>query len=278
MPLVRQPARRSGGGDAARLTRDVVVATRIDLNADVGEAFGAWSMGEDEALVPIITSANVACGAHAGDPVVIERTVRLAARHGVAVGAHPGYPDLAGFGRRDLAMSPEELEASIVYQVAAVLAFARDEGVVLRHVKPHGALYNRSARDPAVAETVARAVVRVSRELVLVGLAGSVSLEAARTAGLAAAGEGFADRAYEPDGTLRSRSLPGAVLDDPDACARQAVAIARDRRVVLPGGREIPLEAATICVHGDRPGAADRGRAARAALEAAGIALRPLGA
>ncbi|HET7726641.1 MAG TPA: 5-oxoprolinase subunit PxpA [Candidatus Limnocylindrales bacterium] len=251
---------------------------RIDLNADVGEGFGAWSIGEDDALVPLITSANVACGAHAGDPVVIERTVRLAARHGVALGAHPGYPDLAGFGRRELAMDAHELETSILYQVGAVLAFTRDAGVELRHVKPHGALYNRSARDAAVAETIARAVARVSRALVLVGLAGSVSLEAARAAGLGTASEAFADRAYEPDGSLRSRSLAGAVLDDPDACARQAVAIAREGRVEAFGGGVVTVEAATICVHGDRPGAASRARAVRVALEAAGVELRPLGA
>lgn len=254
------------------------MATRIDLNADVGEGFGAWSIGEDEALLPLVTSANVACGAHAGDPLVIERTIRLAARHGVAVGAHPGYPDLAGFGRRELAMDAAELEASIVYQVGAVQALARDAGVDLRHVKPHGALYNRSAHDAAVAETIARAVARVSRELILVGLAGSVSVEAARATGLAAAGEAFADRAYEPDGSLRSRSLPGAVLDDPDACARQAVAIVRDGRLEAAGGSTLAIAADTLCVHGDRPGAAARARAVRAALEAAAVELRPLGA
>jgi UPF0271 protein len=239
---------------------------RIDLNADVGESFGAWSMGEDADLIPVVTSVNVACGFHAGDPPTIELTVARAVAAGVAVGAHPGYPDLAGFGRREMELSIPELEAAIVYQVGAVAAFARAAGVALRHVKPHGALYNRAATDPAIAEAVARAVARVDRDLVLVALAGSVALDAGRVAGLRVAAEAFADRGYEPDGRLRSRSLPLAVLDDPDACARQAIALARD-----PARRPD-----TICVHGDRPGAAARASAVRVALESVGIEIRAL--
>src|SRR3954466_2122661 len=196
---------------------------RIDLNADVGESFGAWRIGEDERLIPLVTSINVACGFHAGDPLVIERTVRLGVDAGVAVGAHPGYADLAGFGRRDVEMPLDAIEASIVYQVAAVAAFAAAAGVALRHVKPHGALYNRAARHPAVAAAIARGVCRVSPDLVLVGLAGSESLAAALDAGLPVAAEAFADRAYEPDGTLRARRLPDSMLADPAAAARQAV-------------------------------------------------------
>ena len=158
---------------------------RIDLNADVGESIGPWPMGDDERLIPLVTSVNVACGAHAGDPLTIDRTIRAAVANGVAVGAHPGYPDLVGFGRRDLDMAPDELEASLVYQIGAVAAFARSAGTSLRHVKPHGALYNLAARDPNVAATVARAVARVSADLVLVGLAGSAMLTAAADAGLA---------------------------------------------------------------------------------------------
>jgi UPF0271 protein len=239
---------------------------RIDLNADVGESFGAWSLGEDDALIPVVTSVNVACGFHAGDPVTIEQTISRAVAAGVAVGAHPGYPDLAGFGRRDMNMPVRELEAAIVYQVGAVAAFARAAGVELRHVKPHGALYNRAADDPAIAEAVARGVARAGADLILVGLAGSASLDAGRAVGLRVAAEAFADRAYEADGRLRSRSQAGAVLDDPDACARQAIALAGDAA----------LRPDTICVHGDRPGAVRRARAVRRALEDAGIEVRAL--
>jgi UPF0271 protein len=252
---------RASAGRPAR-TIEVV---RIDLNADVGEGFGSWSLGEDASLIPLVSSVNVACGAHAGDPVVIERTVARARDAGVAVGAHPGYPDLAGFGRRELDMDTAELEASVVYQVGAVAAFARAAGTELRHVKPHGALYNRAARDAATADAIARAVRRVSRDLVLVGLAGSVGLDAGRAVGLSVASEAFADRAYEPDGSLRSRRAAGAVIDDPDACAGQALAIIREGRI----------RADTLCVHGDRPGATDRARAVRAALEAAGVTIQP---
>jgi len=254
-----------------------VGAPRIDLNSDVGESFGAWSIGQDEAVVPLVTSVNIACGFHAGDPLVIERTVRLAAAAGVAVGAHPGYPDLAGFGRRDLDMTTAELEAAVLYQVAALAGIARACGTELRHVKPHGALYNRAARDPAVAEPVASGVRRVSVGLVLVGPPGSALLAAGSAAGLAVAAEGFADRAYEPDGTLRSRRLPDALLADPDATGRQAVSIARDGLVTALDGSIVELRVDTICLHGDTPGAAANARAIRAALEAAGVEVVALG-
>jgi len=245
----------------------------IDLNADVGESLGPWSMGEDEALIPLVTSVNVACGFHAGDPATIARTIDLAVAAGAVIGAHPGYPDLAGFGRRDMEMAVGDLEAAVLYQVGAVAAFARAAGAALRHVKPHGALYNRSARDPGVAAAVARAVRRCSRELVLVGLAGSVSLDAAQAEGLATLAEAFADRRYERDGRLRDRREDGALLDDPTAAAEQAVGIARDGHVIAVDGSRLELRADTLCVHGDAPGAADRARAVRAALAAAGIAI-----
>jgi 5-oxoprolinase (ATP-hydrolysing) subunit A len=249
---------------------------RVDLNADVGESLGPWPKGDDAALIPLVTSVNVACGAHAGDPLTIERTVGLAARHGVSVGAHPGYPDLVGFGRRDLDMAPAELEASIVYQLGAVSAFAADAGVPLRHVKPHGALYNAAARDEALAAVVARAVARVSSSLVLVGLAGSALVAAGAAAGLRTAEEAFADRAYESDGTLRSRRLVGAVHADPAVVAAQAVSIVRDGRVTAVDGTVVPVRADTICVHGDSPGAAAFARAIREAMAAAGIAVTAL--
>jgi 5-oxoprolinase (ATP-hydrolysing) subunit A len=250
---------------------------RIDLNADVGESLGPWPMGDDERLIPLVTSVNVACGAHAGDPLTIERTIRLAVNHDVAVGAHPGYPDLVGFGRRDLDMTADELRASIIHQVGAVAAIARSLDVELRHVKPHGALYNRAARDQAVAETIATAIRRASPELILVGLAGSALVGAGVSAGLQVASEAFADRAYEPDGSLRSRRRPGAIIATPAAAAKQAVSIVRDGRVTALDGTVIAVRADTICIHGDTPGAAEYVAAVRAALDKAGVTTAAIG-
>lgn len=252
------------------------LARTIDLNADVGESYGAWTMGDDPALLPLVTSANVACGAHAGDPLVMARTVALARRLGVAVGAHPGYPDRDGFGRRDLPMTAEELRASLLAQLGALDAIARAAGVSLRHVKPHGALYNRAAREPEIAEIVAACVLTVDPRLVLVGLAGSALVAAGRAAGLAVAAEAFADRAYEADGSLRSRHAPGAVHHDPAVAAEQARAIVLDRRVRTHDGAWLPLEADTLCIHGDSPGAATLASAVRAMLVAAGVTIGPL--
>lgn len=249
----------------------------IDLNADVGESFGVWPLGQDELLIPLVSSVNIACGFHAGDPRTIERTVALAVAAGAAIGAHPGYPDLAGFGRRDLDMAPDEVEAGVLYQVGALAAFARAAGSELRHVKAHGALYNRAATDAQLAEAIARAVRRCSADLVLVGLAGSTLLDAGRAEGLAVASEAFPDRAYEPDGTLRSRRLPGAVLTDSAAIAERALEMARDGTVAASDGTRIRIHADTLCLHGDTPGAVEHARTVRAALEAAGIAIAPVG-
>jgi UPF0271 protein len=245
---------------------------QIDLNADVGESFGPWPMGDDEHLIPLVSSVNIACGAHAGDPATMARTVRLAIAHGVAIGAHPGYPDLAGFGRRDLDMTPDELEASLLAQVGAVEAIARSQGATIGHVKPHGALYNRAARDPDVAATIARAIARLDRNLVLVGLAGSTMLDAGRAAGLRVRAEAFADRAYEADGSLRDRRRDDAILGPAEA-AEQAVAIARDGIVDHPGS-PVAVRAETICLHGDGPAPVATATAVRAALAAAGIDVR----
>lgn len=239
----------------------------IDLNCDLGE-----SSGSDAAIMPYITSANIACGFHAGNPSVMQATVRLAKRHGVNIGAHPGWPDVEGFGRREMSFSAEEVEALVLYQVGALAAIARAEGAELRHVKPHGALYNQAARDAALAEAVARAVKRFSRDLILVGLAGSSLVESARGIGLSAASEAFPDRAYHPDGTLMPRNLPGAVLHDPTAVAANAARLAREgirfgEKVVFPD---------TLCLHGDNETAAENARLAREALAAAGIAVRGL--
>jgi UPF0271 protein len=245
----------------------------IDLNADVGESFGPWPMGDDERLIPLVSSVNVACGAHAGDPSTIVRTIRLAAATGARIGAHPGYPDLAGFGRRELDMTAEELRASIIVQVGAVATVARSEGLPLHHVKPHGALYNRMARDRDLADTVALAVRDgAGTNVALLVLAGSVAVEAGRAAGLPILEEAFADRRYEADGSLRSRRLDGALLGPAEA-AEQAVAIARDGTVAATGGPRLAVRADTICVHGDSPGAVDVARAVRSALEAVGFVV-----
>jgi UPF0271 protein len=239
---------------------------RIDMNADVGEGFGAWRMGDDAPLFEVVTSVNVACGFHAGDPSVMDATVERAARAGVAVGAHPGYFDLRGFGRRPLAADPAEVEADVLYQIGALAAFARARGTRLAHVKPHGALYNQCAAEPDLARAVARAVARFDRGLLLVGLASSAcAREAAEAEGLTFAGEAFADRLYKDDGTLAPRSAPGAVILDPEAAAAQAV------RLALDGA------AATVCVHGDTPSAPAIARAVRRTLEAAGITVLALG-
>ena len=250
---------------------------QIDLNCDVGESYGAYRFGADDALMPWITSANVACGYHAGDPLVMDETVRLAVRHGVGIGAHPGFPDLLGFGRRAMQLAPGEVENYVLYQVGALAAFARAAGAELAHVKPHGALYNVAARDVEMARAVVRGVARAGSDLILVGLAGSALLEAAREAGLAVASEGFADRAYNPDGTLHSRRLPGALLESPAAAAEQALRIARDGTVTSHTGEEISLHVDTICIHGDTPAAVEIAQAIRQKLAQAGIEVAPLG-
>jgi UPF0271 protein len=254
----------------ASTTADAGRRRQIDLNADVGESFGPWPMGDDARLIPLVSSVNIACGAHAGDPVTIVRTVRLALANGVTIGAHPGYPDLAGFGRRDLDMTSDELEASLIVQVGAIQAIARSEGTTVRHVKPHGALYNRAAGDIGLATTIAAAIARLAPDLVLVGLAGSALLDAGRAAGLQVRPEGFADRAYEADGTLRDRRKPGAILARA-AAAAQAVAIVRDGSVLIGHGRRVAIDADTICLHGDGPDALATAVAVRAALAAAAI-------
>lgn len=244
---------------------------RINLNADLGEGFGPWTMGADAELLGIIASANVACGFHAGDPLVMRRTLRLAKQRGVEIGAHVAYPDLQGFGRRRMEMAPEELEAAILYQIGALAGLAQAEGLRLAHVKPHGALYNMAARDAALSSAIAAAVAAFDRALVLFGLAGGALVAAGRAAGLRVAEEAFADRSYEPDGQLTPRGIPGAVLSDPAAAAAQAVALATRGEVVARGGGLLRLRADTICVHGDRPDAAAFARALREALSTAGL-------
>ena len=243
----------------------------IDLNCDMGE--GA---GEDEGIVPLVSSINVACGFHAGDPATIRATIRLAARHGVAVGAHPSYPDRAGFGRAPMARSPEEVRDDVVYQVAAVRAFCAAEGVPLVHVKPHGALYNTAAQDPALAAAICEAVRQVDPGLVVVCLAGSPMAGVVRSLGMRCAEEAFADRGYTPEGTLVPRGRPGALVEDPGAVAERVAAMARDRRVTSVAGTPVTVAADTICLHGDTPGAAVLAAAIRARLTRDGIEVRAL--
>jgi len=248
----------------------------IDINCDMGESFGPWTMGADDQVMPNITSANVACGAHAGDPRVMRRTIRLARQHGVSVGAHPGFADLQGFGRREMQADVSEVEDSVLAQIGALAAMARAEGAPLRHVKAHGALYNMAARDRALSDAIARAIKAFDPALIMFGLPGSPMIEAGRAAGLRVAAEGFADRAYQPDGSLTPRSVPGAVIHDPAAVVERAVRMVRDGVVLTPDGREISLQVDTICVHGDTPGAADLTRRIRAGLREAGIEVRAM--
>lgn len=246
----------------------------IDLNCDCGESFGAWSLGDDEAVLLHVSSANVACGAHAGDPQVMRHTVRLCRTLGVAVGAHPGFPDLQGFGRRVLPLTPAEIENSVLAQLGALAAIARAEGVRLRHVKPHGALYNLAAVTPTVAEAIARAVLVFDRELVLVGLAGSALVAAGLAVGLSVAREAFADRGYAADGTLLPRGAPGALILDPEQNLAQALQIITSGQVRGPDGRPLPVVADTLCIHGDAPDAAARAAHLRRGLGAAGVTVR----
>jgi 5-oxoprolinase (ATP-hydrolysing) subunit A len=244
---------------------------RLDLNCDLGESFGAFTIGADPEMMATITSASIACGFHAGDPAVMRRTVKLASEAGVAIGAHPGLPDLVGFGRREMRVSPQEVEDMVLYQVGALAAMASAEGVALQHVKAHGALYTMASRDRALAEAIARATRAVDPSLILFGPAGSELLRAASAAGLTTAAEGFADRTYEPDGSLTPRAHAHALLQDAGSVVRRAVRMATEDRVVTTDGSEIALRMDTICVHGDTPGALELARALRAALERAGV-------
>jgi 5-oxoprolinase (ATP-hydrolysing) subunit A len=250
----------------------------IDLNCDMGESFGAYSIGADAEVMASISSANIACGFHGGDPMVMRRTVRLARDAGVAVGAHPGLPDLVGFGRREIRVTAQEVEDLVLYQIGALAAIAQSEGVRLRHVKAHGALYNMAARDRALADAIARAVRACDSSLILFGLPASELIRAGEAAGLPVASEGFVDRAYEADGSLTPRSRSGSVIHDVDTVVRRAVRMVEEERVTAADGSEIPLHIDTLCIHGDTPGAAELTRALAAGLARAGIAIAPAAA
>ncbi len=249
----------------------------IDLNADLGEGFGRWTLEDDEALLASVSSCSIACGFHAGDPEIMRRCVRLAREKGVAVGAHPGLPDLAGFGRRTMSLTPLEVENLVLYQVGALEAMAKAEGAAVRHVKPHGALHAMAVADRAVAEAIVKAVGAIGKELRLFAPPGSALLRAAEAAGVPVVAEGFADREYDPDGRLAPRSRPGSVVLDARLVVDRAVRMARESVVVASGGETIPMAVGTICTHGDTPGAVEILRLVRDGLERAGIAVRPPG-
>lgn len=249
---------------------------RVDLNCDMGESFGAYHIGADDEVFPFITSANIACGFHGGDPTVMRTTLAKARERGVAVGAHPGFPDLIGFGRRNMDVSPSDIYDLVVYQVGALMGFARAAGVDLQHVKAHGALYNMAAAKQELAEAIARAVRDVDRQLILFGLPGSHLIGEGESAGLRTASEVFADRNYMNDGTLVSRKRPDAQVHDADEAVQRAIRMVREQKVRSVDGQDLPLKVDTICLHGDGPHAAEFAQRLRAAFDDAGIAVRAL--
>lgn len=251
---------------------------RIDLNCDMGEGFGVYRTSSDGELMKYITSANIACGFHAGDAATIRAAVKLAMQHHVAIGAHPGLPDLAGFGRRSMDISPQEAYEMTVYQIGAVYAFAKSEGGSVAHVKPHGALYNMAAKSKPLAEAIAEAVYKVDPQLLLFGLAGSELVRAGEAVGLRMVNEVFADRSYEADGSLTPRGTEGAVILDPKLAAEQAVLMIMNGEVRTRQHSTIVLKADSVCVHGDTPGALEHVIHLRNALEAAGISVMKAGA
>ena len=248
----------------------------MDLNCDIGESYGAWKMGADAEVMPSITSANIACGFHAGDFSTMQQTVLLAREHGVSIGAHVSLPDLQGFGRREFRVTPDEAHALTLYQIGALAAFTRAAGARLAHVKPHGALYNMAAKDEALADAIARAVRDFDRDLILFGLAGSVLPRAGASHGLRVAHEAFADRHYQADGSLTPRREAAAVIDNIDAAVAQAVQIATKGNVETRDGKILALHADTICVHGDRADAAVFARRLREALAGSGVMIAAL--
>lgn len=248
----------------------------VDLNSDLGESFGVYKMGMDEEILQFVSSANVACGWHAGDAVVMAQTVALAKKYGTAVGAHPGFPDLVGFGRRNMAVTPEEAKAYLTYQLGALSAFAKSAGLSLQHVKPHGALYNMAAVDEKLSKALAEAVYEFDKSIVFMGLAGSKMLTEAEALGLKTASEVFADRAYNEDGTLVSRKLPGSMIKDKELAIRRVVRMVKEGKVESITGKDIDIKADSICVHGDNPKALEFVKTIRETLAAEGVQIKNL--
>ncbi len=250
---------------------------RIDINSDMGESFGAYKLGRDAEVMEYISSANIACGWHAGDPMVMEQTVRMAKERGVGVGAHPGYPDLMGFGRRRLDLSISEIENYMLYQMGALYAFARTQGLPLQHVKAHGALGNLAFVDLEVSKAIARAALRFSKDMIFVALTGTVMVQAAKEVGVRYVEEVYADRVYNPDGTLQSRKIAGSVIHDPEKAAKQALTIMKEGYVLAHDGTKIKVKPETLCVHGDTPTAISILQKIREELKKASIAVKPMG-
>ncbi len=248
-----------------------------DLNCDLGESFGSYTMGNDEAFMPFISSANIACGFHAGDPLVMKKTIQLALQHGIGIGAHPGYPDLAGFGRRNMQMSRDELNAAVLYQAGALKSMTEALGGRLQHVKPHGALYNMAAVNSEVAEIIAEAVKKLDESLILVCPARSEMERAAKAIGLTVAFEVFADRAYNDDGTLVSRNNPGAVIQDPAELNDRVIRFIKEKTVVSVSGKIIPIEVSTICIHGDNSMALQFVKNLNQIFKKEGVVLKAMG-
>lgn len=249
---------------------------KVDLNCDLGESFGNYTCGMDEQVIPWISSANIACGFHASDPLVMQKTVALAAQIGVHVGAHPGYPDLVGFGRRNMNVSPAELKAMVQYQIGALSAFCKAQGVKLQHVKPHGAMYNMAGKDAKLATAICEGIAEVDDSLILLGLAGSELLRAARKIALPSASEVFADRAYEDDGSLVARSKPGAMITDEDLAISRVVRMVKEGKVETISGKTISIQADSICVHGDSPKALAFVEKIRTELTEEGVLIAPM--
>ncbi|HWR31540.1 MAG TPA: 5-oxoprolinase subunit PxpA [Negativicutes bacterium] len=250
----------------------------IDLNCDMGESYGTYVLGYDELAMPYVTSINVACGFHASDPDNMSKTVVLARKHGIAIGAHPGFPDLVGFGRRTMALTPDEVKNAVIYQIGALDAFCRATGVVMQHVKAHGALYNMAEKDLSIAAAIAAAIKEVNPALYMLCLANSQMVVAAKQQGVPFVEEAFADRAYTDEGTLVSRKVVGSVVHDITQVVTRVVRMVKDHSVISITGKEVPIEAQTICVHGDTPGSVDMVKALRKALDKENIKLQAFGA
>jgi UPF0271 protein len=249
---------------------------RVDLNSDLGESFGRYTLGMDERIIPLITSANVACGYHASDPVVMEKTIKLAKEAGIRVGAHPGFPDLMGFGRRNMNVTPAEAKAYTLYQLGALDAFCKAQGVAMQHVKPHGALYNMAAKDYELSKAICEAIASYNKDLIVMALCGGQLLRAAKDMGLRAASEVFADRGYEEDGTLVDRKKEGAMITDENVAIARVVRMVKEGKVTAVTGKDIDIQADSVCVHGDGEKALAFVEKIRAALEKEGIAICPL--
>ncbi len=249
---------------------------KIDLNCDLGESFGAYKIGLDSDVIPFISSANIACGYHASDPVIMSKTVKLCVENNVRPGAHPGFPDLMGFGRRNMSVSPDDAKAYVIYQVGALSAFCKANGVVLQHIKPHGALYNMAGKDYALAKAICEGIYDINPEFILLGLSGSMLLKAAEDTGLRSASEVFADRGYMDDGSLVPRTQPGAMITDEDLMIKRVISMVKDGSVESVSGKKVSIKADSVCVHGDGEKAVAFVKRIRSELTSAGIEIAPI--